>query len=192
MHETDRLLRQYLGAGRSTKAKEDEAWATPAVTAVIEADRRAKIEASRPKVEINFGDLDKIRRDSYITRDSLLTEEDIIDETGTDMEMPSEDTLTEVPVDDNITEGRHAEETALSVPPVPLTELQTEILKRVLSGESVKAFLAERHEMPEIAADSINEILFEEIGDSAVDCDGEDITLIEDYREDVMRILGER
>ena len=192
MHETDRLLRQYLGAGRSTKAKEDEAWATSSVTAVIEADRRAKIEAARPKVEINFGDLDKIRRDSYITRDSLLTEEDIIDETGTDAETPSEDILTEVSADDNITEEKHEEESAPGVPTIPLTDLQTEILKRVLSGESVRAFLAERHEMPEIAADSINEILFEEIGDSAVDCDGEDITLIEDYREDVMRILGER
>ncbi|WP_356948066.1 tellurite resistance TerB C-terminal domain-containing protein [Faecalibaculum rodentium] len=44
--------------------------------------------------------------------------------------------------------------------------------------------------MPSVVTDAINEALFDEIGDNAMECEGEDITLVEDYREDVMDILG--
>jgi hypothetical protein len=45
--------------------------------------------------------------------------------------------------------------------------------------------------MPEIVADELNEALFDEIGDSVVECDGDEIILVEDYREDIMELLGE-
>ena len=54
----------------------------------------------------------------------------------------------------------------------------------------MKDWLREKRRMPTVAADAINEALFEEIGDAALDCDGEEITLAEDYREDVLRLLG--
>ncbi len=41
-----------------------------------------------------------------------------------------------------------------------------------------------------VVTDAINEALFDEIGDNALECEGEDITLVEDYREDVLDILG--
>ena len=44
--------------------------------------------------------------------------------------------------------------------------------------------------MPSIAADAINEALFDEIGDTVLECDQDALSLIEDYREDVSRILG--
>ena len=44
--------------------------------------------------------------------------------------------------------------------------------------------------MPTVIADGINEALFDLLGDSAVECDGQDIVLVEDYREDLIRLLG--
>ena len=44
--------------------------------------------------------------------------------------------------------------------------------------------------MPEVVADTLNEALFDEIGDAAVECDGDDLVLTEDYRGDIIRILG--
>ena len=39
-------------------------------------------------------------------------------------------------------------------------------------------------------ADEINEALFDEIGDTVLECDGENLSLIEDYTEDVKELLG--
>jgi hypothetical protein len=41
-----------------------------------------------------------------------------------------------------------------------------------------------------VVTDAINEALFDEIGDNALECDGDSIALVKDYREDVMDILG--
>ena len=46
------------------------------------------------------------------------------------------------------------------------------------------------HLMPSVAADTINEAFFEETGDSILACDGQTLTLVEDYREDILKILG--
>ena len=44
--------------------------------------------------------------------------------------------------------------------------------------------------MPTVVTDTINEAFFDEIGDSVVEYDGSSIKLVEDYREDLERILG--
>ena len=43
--------------------------------------------------------------------------------------------------------------------------------------------------MPSVVADAINEALFDEIGDNVLTCEGDEITLVEDYREDLESIL---
>ena len=44
--------------------------------------------------------------------------------------------------------------------------------------------------MPALAADMINELLFDEIGDTVLDCDGDRLSVVEDYREDLERLPG--
>ena len=44
--------------------------------------------------------------------------------------------------------------------------------------------------LAEIAADTINEALFDEVGDTVLICEGEELALIDDYREDIIRMLG--
>ena len=76
LHETDRRLRLYLKTGHPLKERKEAAWAVPYIEAVIEADRKAKLEAARPKISIDFSGLDKIRKDALETQDNLLTEEE--------------------------------------------------------------------------------------------------------------------
>ena len=44
--------------------------------------------------------------------------------------------------------------------------------------------------MPSVVADTINEALFDEIGDNVLECDGNAISLVEEYRGDILRMLG--
>ena len=44
--------------------------------------------------------------------------------------------------------------------------------------------------MPSVITDRINEAFFDETGDTILECDGDTITIIEDYREDILQMLG--
>ena len=82
LHEADRAIRSYLKTGRNLQERPAEAWARPFVEAVLEADRKAVLEASKPKITIDLSGLDQIRRAASITRDSLLTAEELDGESG--------------------------------------------------------------------------------------------------------------
>ena len=173
IRETDRKLRQYLKTGNPLKARPADAWADKIIDAAIEEDRQAKLEAKRKKIVIRYDELDRIRRDAAYTRESLLTEDETEPETGA------------VPAgEETAAEERETGCTAA------LNERQILILSSLLRGESVSGELRSWNEMAEVFADALNEALFDELGDTAVECDGENITLVEDYREDIARILG--
>jgi predicted DNA-binding protein (MmcQ/YjbR family) len=172
MHEADRQLRSYVGAGSGLKKVPEEARFEPFVSRAIEADRKEKAEARRLKITIDYSDLDRIRDDAGTTRDSLLTEEEL---------MESMEVQADEEVGPPATEALQAD--------LGLSDVQLRVLRMVLAGESVRDTIASEHGMPEIYADTINEAFFEEVGDSVVECDGQDIILVEDYREDVERIL---
>ena len=170
LHETERRLRLYLKTGHPLKERKEAAWAVPYIEAVIEADRKAKLEAARPKISIDFSGLDKIRKDALETQDNLLTEE----ETMGSPEIASKPSEVSVP----------------SGVSVPLDDMQIQLLQMLLRGEPVQELITAQHGMPSVIADAINEALFDLIGDTVVECDGRTITLVEDYRDDIIGILG--
>lgn len=174
LHTADRMLRLYLKTGRYLHEKKDEVWAAPFVNTVIEADAFAKAEAAKPKLTIDLSGLDQIREDAITTRDSLLTEEELRElEEGAKTETnPAAIPLPELP------EG------------LPLDALQIRILRSLLRGEAVDGMIRENHLMPSLVADAVNEALFDEIGDTVLSCDDDRFSLIEDYREDLTRMLG--
>ena len=65
-----------------------------------------------------------------------------------------------------------------------------QILSALLRGESAETYISAGRLMPSVVADAINEAFFDEIGDNILACDGNTITLVEDYREDAAQILG--
>ena len=73
---------------------------------------------------------------------------------------------------------------------VPLNEVQLQILHALLEGRDPAAIIRENHLMPSIVADSINEALFDEIGDTVVLCEDDKLFPVEDYIEDLTQLLG--
>lgn len=179
LHESDRLIRQYLKTGHYLREKPAEAWATPYVEQAIRNLQQAELDAARAKIAIDLSHLEQIRQDALRTRDSLLTEEELdsseekIPNTQVSEEQPPQGTQD---IDGN----------APAAPDIPYGW----VLLALLRGEAVEAALRAKHLMPSVVADTINDALFDEIGDSALECDGERITLVEDYREDIVQMLG--
>ena len=216
LHETDRRLRLYLKIRHPLKERKEAAWAVPYIEAVIEADRKAKIEAARPKISIDFSGLDKIRKDALETQDSLLTKEETMGSpeaaskqtenskhTGTpeyagdaipdaaSIPIPATASMPSAAVPSDSAFGASVP-SGVSVPLDGLLDgMQIQLLQMLLRGEPVQELIAAQHRMPSVIADAINEALFDFIGDTVVECDGKTIILVEDYRDNIIGILGE-
>ena len=209
MHEADRQLRRYLKTGHYLREKAGEEWIAPYVEAVIEADREAAAEAAKPRITIDLSGLDKIRRDAQITRDSLLTEEEMREQET--METKPETPVIEAPAiipdrEETAVQPEASEPFNLSVEndkksvheePGPVTieipsldEVHAQILLMLMRGESPAGLIRKEFLMPSVVTDTINEALFDEIGDNVLECDGDEIALVEDYREEVTLILN--
>ena len=193
LHEADRAIRRYLKTGRNLQEKPTEAWARPYAEAVLEADRKAVLEASRPKITIDLSGLDQIRRAASITRDSLLTEEEKNEaRDGCDPALPTENDASMRPsAETAVTKPAPAEaeeegQTAFD----GLDEVHLTILQTLLRRETAEGQIRSAHLMPALVVDTINEAFYDEIGDNILEYDGNEISLIEDYREDIAAILG--
>ena len=178
MHETERVIRRCLKTGHYLRKNPEEAWVTPYVEQVLKEERQAEIEAARPKITIDLSNLEQIRQDALITRDSLLTEEetDSAEDYRQKKQQPEEPTQT---INQNETESI-----------AELDATHSRILLDLLRGEAVETYMKVNHLMPSVAADTINDALFDEIGDNVLECDGNTITVVEDYREDILQMVG--
>ena len=219
LHEADRAIRKYLKTGRNLQERPAEAWARAYVEAVLEADRKAVLEASRPKISIDLSGLEQIRRAASITRDSLLTAEELdedlrreeaarpADPAAAPVPVPASETALPVPVPEVPVSASEAAQPAETVPAAPapqetekeesavfdgLDEVHLAILQALLRGETAGGQIRREHLMPALVADAINEAFYDEIGDNILEYDGDKISLIEDYREDIAAILGGR
>ena len=174
LHETDVKLRRYFALKRYLKEKPGDEWADPYINAAIEEDRLAAIEAARPKISIDLSDLDKIRLDAAGTRDSLLTEDE--------MREDSYDPAPAIQPGDNSSESDECS--------LPLDGVYIRILRALLTIGNASDILKSEHLMPSIAADTINEALYDFIGDMAVICEDNTLIPVEDYIEDLTQLLG--
>ena len=167
LHETDARLRRYLKTGRYLKESPVDAWAIPYIDAVIEEDKKAAIEAARPKITIDLSGLEQIRRDAATTRESLLTEDEI------------EEIAETAP---RTYESKTSD--------FPLEPIQVQILRALLEERDAAEILKAHHLMPSMTADAINEALFDEIGDTVLLCEEDQLLLVDDYIEELEQILG--
>ena len=180
---TDRLLRRYLKTGHYLRSRPEEEWVSPFVEAVLQAEKQAELLAKRPKISIDLSGLERIRSDAAVTRDSLLIGEGAEEQDGEQTAGYEEKT-------DCVKAAEADEPGGADSPPLLSDPLHIRILRALLRGESAEELMRENHLLPSVAADAVNEALFDEIGDSVLECDGNRITLVEDYREDLEELLG--
>ena len=172
LHETDARLRRYLKTGRYLRENTADEWADPYIDAVIGEDRRAAVEASRPKITIDLSGLERIRRDAATTRESLLTEDE------TEIRENEANEEADLPAAEDETGN------------LPLNPVQIQILRTLLDGRNTAEIMKTEHLMPSMTADAINEALFDEIGDTVLLCEDDRLLLVDDYIEELEQILG--
>ncbi len=78
-----------------------------------------------------------------------------------------------------------SEQTELSLEPV-----QLQMLRTPLSGGNASDIIQTNRLMPLIIADSINEALSDEIGDTVLLCEDDRLILVDDYIEELEQYLG--
>ena len=178
LHEADCRFRRYLKTGRYLQEKEADAWALPIINAAIQADRKAELEASRPKITIDLSGLEKIRSDALTTQNSLLTE------TETMPDLPIEAPHTEEP---DVPERIEEPEVNTAI---PLDPVYVKILRKLLKDEPVQDMIREQHLMPALIADTVNELFYDEIGDTVLLCEDDRLAVVDDYREDIEQLIG--
>ena len=69
------------------------------------------------------------------------------------------------------------------------SSIENQILIALLQNTSITEIIKTNHLMPTILAERINEMYFDEFADNVVDCDGSNITLTDDYVEDLKNLL---
>jgi hypothetical protein len=94
------------------------------------------------------------------------------------------------PSTDTHTTDTHTVEThgRASLQPHPAT-IHTQILRTLLSSGDATEIIKANHLMPSVVAEQINEAYYDQFADNIVDCDGETITIVEDYREELEEML---
>ena len=156
--------------GHYLKVKPEAQWIDPYIDRALQKDKKRQEEASRPQVQVNLLELEQIRQDALVTRDSLLTEEELQED-------------EDIALDESIQ----------VFPPVEsfgLDALHTQILWMLVQGQSIDEQIQKEHLLPTVVTDTINEALFDEIGDNILECDGTVIQVVEDYRDEILELLG--
>lgn len=186
LHEIDRLSRIEYHQGRKLKANNLKAAMVIVIEQAIKEFHAQEIEAQRPKIEIDLSNLDKIRLDASKTRESLLTEE----EKTLELEANGDQESNSKKVKEITGEKKQNQAIEKDIP-YGLTEDEYMFLMALWHHTSWKKELQQKHLMTSILADSINEKLFEEIGDNLIEFNGDEPLIIEDYLPDLAELFGE-
>ena len=178
-HEADNLLREHFGYSSLLKdsgwTKEKKKLASKALQEMLEERRQAE----RRKVVFDISLLDDIRKNSEIMKEKLIVP-------GSDEEFRESDAANAAePVNPQKPAADDPEEKNM----MPfLTEEESELLRAILNGDS--AAIGRTGIRLSVLCDSINEKLFETIGDTAIEFDGNLPSIVEDYMEEVKGALA--
>ena len=142
----------------------------------------AEEEAERRRVSINYGLLGRIRNDADVIKDKLLDG------------MPTEDDTVSV-------ESQLPLDTMLPIGPPPIVvsapsqpshdedSHERAFLKLMLTGGDWRQYLRSIHVPEGVMVENVNNEMMDKIGDIVIEDNGDGIQLIDDYREDIERII---
>ena len=195
VHEIDRLIRDEFKLGYYLKpSMEDTRITTIIVSAFNEAIKKIK-HNERNLINIDFLALKKIRNDAEITKTSLLVDEDCIHSPmiNTDIveKADIQNAIKKNSIKYNDGNQSKTENLDFDKPPEIPDNINLKILKFIIAGKDYKSLIKSNNLFTSIITDNINETFFEDIGDNILECEGDEIYLVEDYREDILDIIGE-
>ena len=122
---------------------------------------RESLERKKPVISIDISKLQGIRDTAEVTRDKLIVEEE-----------PEEPVTPASPIEEPHESG---------ILKTPLKEIMIALLR----GENAETVARKNGIMLSVAAEKINETLFEDFGDTVIDFDGDTPIIIEDYENEL-------
>lgn len=203
-HELDRLARQKFHLGHPLKPRALDEQILQAISNGLDQYLVQREEAQQPHIKINLSDLDQIRADASTTRDNLLTDEEKADDqeerdlasdasskTG-DESSPQEDLQKTAFQDFNAAVLGDDDSSDGDGDAPQLSADEHFLLMVLLKKQPYEDYLKQHHLMTSILVDSINDKLFDVIGDSVIEFNDQDQPeVIEDYEPDLKDLFLE-
>ena len=207
-HEIDRKIREEFKLGYYLGQRPDDSWIRKDIGDAFGKAIKELKKNERAKINIDFSALKKIRIDAESTKESLLIDEEKeafinteVSRAGSESEnesetktglfnrgIASEDKTGEIY---EVLDISDKDRDMSFIKQSKNTDINTEILKYIIEEKDYKQLIKSNNLFVSIVTDTINEIFFEKIGDNILECEGDDIYLIEDYREDILDIIGD-
>lgn len=204
LHAVDFELRRQLDYSYPLKERECPKYLRKIVSDAVARRLAEREEAKRRRITIDRSKLTGIRAAAALTQESLLTDDERSEVEVTPTEPPMSVPVVPTPV-------KSAQKPVASDPkppapePVvpaaavtsatpaatdgPFTPLELRFLTGLLEGTPVSQLLAPTDPFASVVVDSINEKFYDLIGDAAIEFDGDEPCIIEDYLEDVREVL---
>lgn len=205
LREVDSLVREVLGVKPRLKPsiavlpyREQVRGAVMAWLAE-EKCKLAEEEAERRRVSINYGMLGRIRNDADVIKDKLLDGITPDDETAPIEQVQPSVGSKLLPVEPGrstakptLSSVESRRSTVESSPSLPLHEDESHehtFLRLLLTEGDWRQYLRSIHVPEGVMVENINNEMMDTIGDIVIEDNGDGIQLIEDYREDIERII---
>jgi len=189
LHEIDRALREAKGDLPPLKPREIPKYQRVIVDDVVTAclERRAAEEAAR--VRIDRGALRGIRAAAVRTREALLVDEER-EEVPEPVHAPELAPVPELaPAPEAATTATPEPAASVAPPAQPdafgLSPADAALVRALLDGTYDEAALRAANTTAALAADRINEALFDLVGDTVIEFEGDVPRIVEDYADDV-------
>ncbi len=177
MKTIDSIMRVRYGFSRPVNQVLDSKYLIDIISKELDGIKAQKDKKQAAEIRIDVSKLEGIRAAADITRDKLIVEE------IPDNELCFSE-ITETP-DENITAVAKENTT-------PLDSCEYEIMQCLLYGGDCIAAAKKNGRMLSVAADSINEKLFDIFGDTVIEFDGDMPVLIEDYTDELKGMITEQ
>ena len=182
LHETDRQLRDALGVKIKIKSRLGDRHLQETIEQVVSDYMKEKAEAARPKIEVDFSKLARIRADADVVRDALLA-----DEEKREVETAEETaTINDVEDKEEVKKSQDLQKSEAE-PSAPsfCTAEEAHFLQLLMSGADWSAYLRSIHVPAGVMTENINGKMMDELGDIVLDDDGSGPAIIDDYLDDV-------
>ena len=207
-HEIDRKIREEFKLGYYLGQRPDDSWIRKDIEDAFGKAIKELKKNERAKINIDFSALKKIRIDAESTKESLLIDEEKEAFINTEVSRSGSESENELETKTGLFNRDIASEDKTGevyevldisdkdrdmgfIKQNKNTDINTEILKHIIEEKDYKQLIKSNNLFASIVTDTINEIFFEKIGDNILECEGDDIYLIEDYREDILDIIGD-
>lgn len=193
-HELERQVRS-LHNNRRMKQRDICTEAQQAISLAIADYKQSLDEACRPKIEVDLSKLASIRHNATLVRDALLTEEERPDtkEAATWTAHSSPAPLSAAKAADATpaptTPAHSSPAGTLPSSSTPLSQQEATYLSLLIAGKDTAPFLKECHIMESIITESINDKLYDVIGDIVLEDGDYGTRIVEDYRPFLLQLL---